>query len=246
MIESIISVANQIYEDRYQEADVLLLCGSVVRGEQTETSDLDLVVLYHELPNAHRKSYTYQGWPIEAFVHDLQTLHYFFDKVDRPSGIPSLMQMVVEGIEIPARTSLSDRSKELAQEYLDLGLPVWAKQDVDKSRYTISDLLDDVRGAADGAEQQAILMKLYECFADHYFRSRQLWSGKGKWIPRRFRNLDARFADEVFAAISKALRGEGIEAFLNLVEQELAKDGGELFAGFHLDAPQHWRIKGQK
>ena len=65
-----------------------------MRGEHTNTSDLDLVVLYTSIPNAFRDSYVFEGWPIEAFVHDYQTLHYFFKHVDKPTGEPSLMQMV--------------------------------------------------------------------------------------------------------------------------------------------------------
>jgi hypothetical protein len=44
---------------------------------------------------------------VEAFVHDPATLKYFFFEVDRASGVPSLPQMVVEGVEIPAPTEMS-------------------------------------------------------------------------------------------------------------------------------------------
>lgn len=57
------------------------------------------------LPCAYRESFTFGGYPVEAFVHDPATLEYFFLEVDRPSGVPALAQMVVEGIEIPASSA---------------------------------------------------------------------------------------------------------------------------------------------
>ena len=86
---------------------MIFLAGSIVRGESTPFSDLDLVVIFDKLPAAYRESFYFQGFPIEAFVHDPETLNYFLYEIDRPSGIPSLAQMIVEGIEIPKPNDLS-------------------------------------------------------------------------------------------------------------------------------------------
>ena len=45
-----------------------------MRGQATETSDLDLVVVYERLEAAYRESFVHGGWPIEVFVHDPETL----------------------------------------------------------------------------------------------------------------------------------------------------------------------------
>lgn len=242
-LKVVIDIATQIYLDNYSDADVLLLCGSVVRGEHTKTSDLDLVVLYSSLPNAFRDSYICEGWPIEAFVHDYQTLHYFFKHVDQPTGEPSLMQMVAEGIEIPGPCALSDRAKTLAQDILLEGPPAWGQKELAQSRYTITNLLEDLKGAEDGDEQQAILARLYEQVAKHYLRSRQLWSAKGKWIPRRLKEVDASFASKFLSSMRHAFQGKGIEEVLAVIENELDNVGGQLFEGYRLDAPTEWREK---
>ena len=55
-----------------------LLAGSVVRGEATSTSDLDIVI-FTERDNApYRKSFEAYGWPIEAFVYTPSTYGDFF------------------------------------------------------------------------------------------------------------------------------------------------------------------------
>ena len=62
-------------------------------------SDLDLVVVFQKLENAYRESSRFDNWPVEAFVHDSETLNYFF-QMDRVSGVPSLPNMVNEGVEV--------------------------------------------------------------------------------------------------------------------------------------------------
>jgi predicted nucleotidyltransferase len=66
-------VTQEIFDLRYRDASVIFLAGSIVRGESTPFSDLDLVVIFDKLPAAYRESFYFQGFPIEAFVHDPET-----------------------------------------------------------------------------------------------------------------------------------------------------------------------------
>ena len=83
MDERIIDVANEIRSNRYKDAEAVFAAGSIIRGEGTPFSDLDLVVVYAELRCAFRQSFRFGGYPVEAFVHDPATLEYFFVEVDR-------------------------------------------------------------------------------------------------------------------------------------------------------------------
>jgi predicted nucleotidyltransferase len=78
---SITDVVNRIRSERYGDADVVFLAGSIVRGEGSLFSDLDLVVVYTRLACAYRESFRFAGYPVEAFVHDPETLEYFFMEV---------------------------------------------------------------------------------------------------------------------------------------------------------------------
>ena len=113
MVDDVIDAARRIRDQRYSDAAAILAAGSIIRGEGTAYSDLDLVVVYPKIAYAYRESYRFEKYPVEAFVHDPETLNYFFLEVDRPSGVPSLPQMVIEGIEIPGPTDVSRSSKKL-------------------------------------------------------------------------------------------------------------------------------------
>ena len=155
MLNEIKSATEEIRREKYPRASVIFLAGSLVRGEGTSTSDLDLVVLFDSIPSAYRESFIYKQWPVETFVHDPSTLAYFFREVDRPSGIPSLPTMVAEGIETPQACELSKSMKNLAAEILAQGPPKWSKLELDNSRNAITNLIDDLRDPRSTQEMYA-------------------------------------------------------------------------------------------
>jgi predicted nucleotidyltransferase len=75
-------IAKELLETRFKGAEVVFAAGSIRRNEATASSDIDLVVVYPKLEQAYRESFTFKGWPVEAFVHDPETLNYFFWEVD--------------------------------------------------------------------------------------------------------------------------------------------------------------------
>ena len=241
MQDELITVTSEIRAERYPRSDVIFLAGSLVRGGGTATSDLDLVVVFERLPSAYRESFQFRQWPVEAFVHDPETLRYFFLRVDRSSGVPSLPSMVAEGIEVPTVTALSKSLKDLANSVLAAGPPDWSTGEVDRSRYTITTLVDDLRAPRSAEESIASGAELYGVLANHYLRSRDLWSGKSKTIPRRLIEVDAEFAHRFVFAFRALFEARETAAVIELAEAVLAPDGGLLFDGYRAAAPEEWR-----
>lgn len=241
-ISAALSVAREIRDQIFPSAGALLLSGSIVREEATASSDLDLVVIFERVENAKRQSFTFANWPVEVFIHDAQTLEYFFQEVDRPSGVPSLPNMVHDGIEIPEETEFGLLAKGLASRVLEAGPPPWGPQERDNSRYTISDLIEDIRTPRNSFEIRPIVCDLYTAIANHYCRSRNQWSAKGKSIPRRLMELDPNFHRRFTEAFEVAFAENDPNAVIRLTEFVLEPDGGFLFDGYSRDAPKDWRM----
>lgn len=237
-------VAVAIHRQRYAGATCLFLAGSLVRGEGTASSDLDLVVMFGELEYAYRESFEHDGWPVEAFVHDLRTLRYFFEKVDRRDGIPSLPNMVVEGIEVPSRSAFGDEMKRMAQAVIDQGPPAWNREEIDASRYGITNLIDDLKDPRSKAEAVGTLTALYPALATHYLRSRNRWGAKDKSIPKALRASDPAFAERFSTAFEQAFATSDVSEVIELADDLLRPNGGRLFAGYHRTAHKDWRSDG--
>ncbi|HEX7957541.1 MAG TPA: nucleotidyltransferase domain-containing protein [Pyrinomonadaceae bacterium] len=227
--------ARGVWRERYEGARVLFLGGSVMRGEATSASDLDVVVVYERLPNAYREAFVYGGWPVETFVHDAETLEEFFEQ-DRRAGLPSLMNMVAEGTEIPGATEFSAAWKRRAAELLAAGPPPWDAEELTLRRYRLTDWADDMRFPRSPEELVATGAYLYQDAADFYFRSRGLWSAHSKTIPRRLRRTDPAFAERFLAAFDALFSAKRAEPALALVAELLEPFGGPLFDGFRKEA----------
>jgi predicted nucleotidyltransferase len=223
--------ARGIFKERYEGARVLFLGGSVMRGEATPTSDLDIVVVYERLPNAYREAFVYGGWPVEAFVHDVETLEEFFGR-DRRRGLPALMSMVWEGVEVPGASEFSEGWKRRARELLDAGPPPWDEEELALRRYRLTDWADDMRHPRSAEELVATGAWLYQDAAEFYFRTRGLWSAHSKTIPRRLREADAAFAEKFLRAFEALFADKRPEPALALVAELLEPFGGFFFEGF--------------
>jgi len=161
--------------------------------------------------------------------------------VDRKAGVPSLPQMVVEGIEIPGSTDASRSLKALAVSVIAMGPPPLSPKDRDALRYGVTDLVDDIRAPRSRDELTAAGAKLFEALANAYLRTRGLWSATGKSIPRALKRADAALCDRYCRSFDDLFtRGDG-GAVIALAEELLGPDGGFLFDGFRLDAPAEWR-----
>lgn len=241
-LSAALSAAEKIRAQFFLGASTFMLAGSVVRGDATAFSDLDLVVVFDRAESARRQSFVFEGWPVEVFIHDPQTLEYFFREVDRPSGVPSLPNMVSEGIELPRETEFGSRIKDLASRVLAEGPIIWGQQERENSRYAISDMIEDIREPRNKAELRIVVSDLYSAIAEHFLRSQSLWSAKGKSIPRRLMSVDPEFHSRFAEAFETAFTSDDATAVIRLCEDVLEPDGGILFDGYTRDAPKEWRV----
>ena len=241
MTEEIVATAGAIRAERYHDCVALFVAGSLVRGEGTANSDLDLVVVFPSLKAAYRESFRFAGYPVEAFVHDPETLEYFFVEVDRACGIPALPQMVAEGLEVPAANTLSQALKRRARTVLEAGPPALDAEGEARLRYVVTDVLDDLREPRSYQELLGSGAQLFEVLANYYFRSRGLWSARGKAIARGLIRNDPAFADAYHRAFEQLFKAADPSQVISLTERLLESRGGLLFDGYKSDAPEGWR-----
>lgn len=236
-------VTKELFDTRYQGADAIFVTGSVVRGEATAHSDLDLVVLFPHVQRAYRESFAHKGWPVEAFIHDAETLRYFFQHVDKNLGRATLAEMVAEGHEVPCATTLSDEVKVMARSALQEGPPPLTEEDLHDRRYHISEILDDMREPRNRQELVASATLLYNELADFYFRTRRGWTGSGKNLVRRMKRADPVFARKFTDAFDDVFSTGQVQRVIAMAEDLINEQGGLLFEGYHRFVPIDWRQK---
>jgi hypothetical protein len=216
------------------------VAGSMLRGQETATSDIDIVVIYEdEFQDVHRQSVIEDGWPIEFFVHNKKANDYYMDK-DRKRGMCIMMDMVANGIPLPEVNEMVKERQARARDMIDSGPPVLSEKEIEDCRYSITDSLDDLDENRSALERFGTLSNLYHQMGDLYLRGKGLWSGQGKSLGRLLRRADVNFSEEFEVAFEKAYQGD-LLAVRNISEDVLNIYGGRLFEGYKRTAPEEWK-----
>ncbi|WP_404336530.1 nucleotidyltransferase domain-containing protein [Planococcus rifietoensis] len=227
-----IHTAKVFVETNFRHCRGALLAGSVVRGQETATSDLDIVVFDETLMSSYRESMIFYGWPIEVFVYNLSSYKDFFEK-DRKAAKPSMPRMVSEGI-ILKDSGIMEGIQQEAKALLEAGPEAWSADTIRTKRYFITDVLDDLRGSDDRKERLFCVNTLSDLVSEFILRTEQKWIGSSKWVIRSLEAHDHELAVRFVEAFEHFYRTDETAHIIEFVESVLEPYGGRLFDGFSI------------
>lgn len=222
--------ARQFVDEFFPSCQVALLAGSVIRGQETPTSDLDLVIIDKNLPYAYRENFFACGWKIETFVYNRTSYRDFFQK-NYETANPVLLTMCIEGVIIRDDGFAATLKKE-AQEWYDRGPAPLTEEEILKNRYLITDLLDDLEGTEREDEALWIVNSLFPLAARFVMRFNRHWTGDGKWMFRRLQQLDRERAQKYVKMFEKYYLTRQKEPLIAFLKEWIRPCGGRLFAGY--------------
>jgi predicted nucleotidyltransferase len=221
-------VAKEFAEKKFPGALAVIAAGSVVRGEDTALSDIDLLVV---LPNEKfGKSYHgvsfFQGWPLDLFVHNENADAYFIEK-EKAAGKATLCDIIVSGRVVAGDAKFVSRLRQKAQRILDRGPKKLASAEIIAARYQLTDAIEDLpRPSMD--EAYGALARLHQGLGDFYLRLNGAWGGGGKALAQILKKHDAKFEAEYERVFAAAYKNDDYRALEKLVDKVLAPVGGRL------------------
>ncbi|WP_096156907.1 MULTISPECIES: nucleotidyltransferase domain-containing protein [Bacillus] len=227
-----VEAAIEIVQKLFPTCQGALLAGSIVRGDATHKSDLDIIVFDVAIENSYRESFFANGWPVELFVHNLTSYKPFFQD-DCKRGRPSLPNMVTEGIVLKGDEFIKLVKTE-AQQLLNAGPEKWSEKTINIKRYFITDALDDFEGTQLREEEIFIANNLAELVNEFYLRTNGQWIGNSKWVVRALRKYDESFTEQFVQAFDVFYKTGEKEKIMHLVDDVLKPFGGRLFEGFSI------------
>jgi len=236
-------LAERLLADRFPGADAGFAAGSIIRGQGRALSDLDFVVLYDHLPNGRRESFTVDGTPVEAFIHDGETLRWML-RVDSDAGKPGMHTMVAEGRIVGPRQDQARRWQALARDALAAGPPPMPQEMRDLYRYLITCRIEDLQDPRGPADRVATGAWLYSSLADLILRGRGAWAATAQWIPRTLKALDPELEAAFTAAFDALFTRQDPAPLTAFPPEALAPYGGLLFEGYLSHMPPESRIVG--
>ncbi len=217
--------AREFIAERFPGCEAAFLGGAVLSDRRTPTSDLDIVVVLADLPAPYRESLTWRTWPVELFVHRADTIGAWFAK-DAARLRPTMARMCADGVLLADADGTGATILNQARAVLAAGPPVPSQAELDRRRYGLSDLLDDLAGTTDDGERAIICACVVRETAELALLIGGRWLGTGKWLLRELRSADPRLAEELLAA------REDPVALAQLTDGVLDRAGGRLWAGY--------------
>ncbi len=227
MNKIIMDTALQFVQQYFPACKAALLSGSVVRGEQTSSSDLDILILSND---SFRKSYQFMDWPIEVFVHNEDSLSYNFF-LEEQHGVPLLTRICAEGIVLKGE-ELGEALIQEGKELLNRGPSAWPKSQLDKMRYRITDLLDDLEGSTLPEEDLFTVTALIEKLHQFILRANQQWTGEGKWMYRSLKDFNPGMGKELVKYLREYYQLSKKKELIQYIDELLEPYGGRLFDNF--------------
>jgi uncharacterized RmlC-like cupin family protein len=230
--------ARALLHELFPDALYAFLGGSSVTGRRTATSDLDIVVVLDGLARPFRESRRWGRWPVELLVHSQTSLAAYVEQ-DVSREVPALLRMCADGVVLVDRSG--GRATQLQRELrdrLETGPGPHPPAGLDRARYILSDLLDDLAGATDPGERAFTGWTVVEQTAKLALTLEGRWHGDGKWLLRELRAHDPALADALLAARDDPAELAAVAASV------LERAGGRLWEGYRTEGdPFHQPLR---
>jgi hypothetical protein len=226
-------IARQLVTEEYPDARAAWLGGSVVRGDASSTSDLDITVLLSGPPAPMRRSLEYGGWPVDVFVHTEESLEFFSAK-DRARRQPTMMRLVGASIILLDTDGSGARLQQAYLKEVAAGPQALTTAELDLLRYTITCVLDDLADAEADDVRTALASVLWQDAARLLLTGSRHWTGTAKGLLRELKAYDEAHGTDHARALLAGVRDPS--ALVAEVDGILDQHGGRLFAGFELSA----------
>ena len=218
--------ARALVTARFPAARASFLGGGVLSARRTPTSDLDIVIVVDGTQPPYRESLIWRTWPVELFVQHASTIGDWFAK-DRARRRPTLARMCADGVILTDTDGTATVVRDQARAVLAAGSPPLERSELDRRRYGLTDLLDDLAGSSDPGETALICWYVLRETAELALLIRGNWLGSGKWLLRELRAAEPALAEELIEARDDPAR------LASLADGVLAQAGGRLWAGYH-------------
>ncbi|MGD6834845.1 nucleotidyltransferase domain-containing protein [Sutcliffiella halmapala] len=232
MRKSGIDAAKSFVSEEFPNCDFAILAGSASRGEETPSSDLDIVI-FQGNSKGYRKSYELFDWRIEAFIHNYESYLIEFER-ERNIGRPILGNMITEGILLKESNDYQN-VKENAYCHVTNGPTPLTDSYITASRYFIGDLLDDFIDAKSNEEALLTINNLSLQVPDFILRLNNYWSGRGKGLTRALHSFDEKTYNNFFKSLEEYYKNNDKEPFIKFVKEVYDPIGGFLFEGYTTD-----------
>lgn len=202
----------------------ILVTGTIVRGNPSSTSDLDMWVLWND-PRRQRAQKWFNGVPAEIFVNPPSRVQRYFDD-ERVGGKPITAHMVSTGFVVYDGDPVLREIREQAVKELAKG-PDVSEEGLTARRYRAATLLEDALDILDDDPAGSVLLmsSAVEILARAQYLAAGRWLPRDKEVVARLGEMDSTFAGHVHDFYTAATAGEKASAAREAFQHAIGEVG---------------------
>lgn len=199
----------------------VIFFGSRSRGEETEESDYDLLVLVDRVEFPYRQHVYIGGWLFDICVFD-EASALSACEVERSARLDYYRSTIITG-----RILRDEQGKlrALREALLSKGLLPDASPSLKFYRLSLSCLIRDIRGKRNEQEYVTSCVELHQCLLRCCHMKHFGTQGMPVYLTKRFLKVDPSFAQEMHQSLIEAIDGNAAK-MLALAESVLDSIGG--------------------
>ncbi|GCE03229.1 nucleotidyltransferase domain-containing protein [Dictyobacter aurantiacus] len=222
-----VDIARAFVQQTFPNCKAAILAGSASRGEETDTSDLDILVIVDKTQSVYEESLNAFGRAIDVLFYTHDACRKLF-KMEIQRRRPVVTHMCAHGIILKDPTGLALQIQDEAWQVLRYGPEVMSQEELDMHRNELTDQLDDFIGAKDWHESNIVAFSLIVGSINLVLSSRRHWIGAGKWLLRELQDYDPQLAQQCVRAMDSFYKQGRKDDLIAFVEQALDLVGGRL------------------
>jgi len=171
---------------------------------------------------------------VELFVQTQDIWRRFADQETAKRSSP-LLAMCSDGMLLVDRDGLGTSLPGRGTKAVGCRAAAAVDRERDYQRYILTDLLDDLRGCADPAEQVHLAAHMLQRASELALLMGGHWLGGGKWLSRRLAAADPGLHHALTEGATQAVAGD-TSIFVTAVTRVLDQAGGPLWDGYAIPA----------
>lgn len=184
-----VAAATDFVQACYPGAPIAFLGGSTSVGQHTSTSDLDVFVVVDDAAEvAYVETTRHRGWLVEAFVYSRTGAEPWLRR-GRERRRPVLDSIIGRGVPLTDNDETRDWAQR-SRDVLAAGPADADSAELERRRYALSGLVDDLDGSRDRQEDFLITSSVFIEAAELALVVQRQWLGTGKWLIRNLRATD--------------------------------------------------------
>jgi predicted nucleotidyltransferase len=222
IIATVLRFVNEIFAGT---VDCIILTGSIVDGNYTMDSDVDVLCITSRFDYIRVESFKREGLLLQIILLPVNAVQDLLWREYTTRDIVYI-SMLKKGLILQDKEDYASRLQHIATTIYNAGPPPLQYEELSRRINHLSSLISDLQFPKDFSSYYLVFMEATAGLTDLFLRLNNEWFTHSKFMMRILQEKHAVFYRKLIAAIKSYFNADGVEPFVRLATATLQLTGG--------------------